>query len=93
MDGSGDKTILLDAGLVGSGSGDGDMLLLVPSGLFGVDTSKFVYLCSKFGVTNNSEDGVEEWYVGAMRAPLTAPEPTTLLLLATGGIAILRRRR
>ena len=92
LDAGGDNYVLLDTAL-GSGSGDGDMLMLVPSDLFGEDQDKYVYLYSKLGVNEIAESGFEEWAVNSGEGLLVTPEPTTLVLLATGTLLLLRRRR
>ena len=91
LDAGGNSSVRLDNGLVGSGSGDGDMLMLVPSYLFGNDDSKYVYLYSEFGADNEADDGQEEWSV-AVGTPLV-PEPATLAMLLAGGAVLLRRRK
>lgn len=65
LDSGGDVSVLLDARL-NSGSGAGDMLLLVPNSLFvGMDPGSFVYLYSKFGgeAGASANSGFEEWAV------------------------------
>jgi hypothetical protein len=73
-----------------SGSGSGDMLLYVPTSLFGA--GQFVYLYSEFGEHNANNDGFEEWAVRT--ASTTVPEPGMLLLLGVGlvGVTAVRRR-
>jgi hypothetical protein len=66
------------------GSGNGDMIALIPISALGTDGSNFVYLYSKFGVMQGfeSDAGFEEWGVRGVSGPI--PEPTTLLLLGLG---------
>jgi len=90
LDQTGDNWIVLDAGLE-SGSGGGDVLVLIPNDLFGEDETKFVYLYSKFGVTVPCGGGFEEWAV-ALGGPIV-PEPSAFLLLCTAIPVLLRMRR
>lgn len=69
------------------GSGAGDMLALIPKSLF-TGNNNYVYLFSRFGDTFSSDAGFEEW--SALQG---APEPTTIGLLAIGGLTLLLRRR
>ena len=65
MDAGGDKSILLDARL-NSGSGSGDMVLLIPDANFaGADPNSFVYLYSQMGSVAGAtaNGGFEEWAV------------------------------
>jgi hypothetical protein len=73
MDGERDVSVKLDARL-NSGSGSGDMLLLVPNSAFaGQDPNSFLYLYSKFGgeTWGAANGGFEEWAVRA--APPVSP--------------------
>ncbi len=90
LDDSVDNWILLDASL-SSGSGSGDMTLLVPNNLFGTDDAKYIYLYSEFGQNVASDDGFEEWAVGVGGA--VNPEPATLSMLVLGGLGLIRRKR
>ncbi|MDY6914155.1 MAG: PEP-CTERM sorting domain-containing protein [Planctomycetota bacterium] len=90
MDAGGDNYVKLDANL-SSGSGDGDMLAFIPSSLFGSDQSKYVYLYCEFGDNYDSDGGFEEWAIGVGGPVL--PEPGTMVLLASGGVGLLLRRR
>lgn len=70
---SGTDAIKLNARL-SSGSGSGDMRLLVPEAAFaGANGSSFLYLYSKFGglAGAGANGGFEEWSVG----PATPPPP------------------
>src|SRR5262249_21159971 len=65
LDANGDVSVLLNARL-NSGSGSGDMRLLVPNAAFaGADPGSFVYLFSKFGgvAGASANSGFEEWAV------------------------------
>ena len=65
LDAAGDVSVLLDAKL-NSGSGSGDMVLLVPDSAFANgDPNGFVYLYSKMGVRTGAtaNGGFEEWAV------------------------------
>ena len=89
LDAGEDNWIKLDYSLNG-GSGQGDMLVYLPDSLFsGAD--EYVYVYSKFGENSPADDGFEEWAHG-VGLPVI-PEPVTLLLLATGGLVILRQHR
>ncbi|MGH9361295.1 MAG: PEP-CTERM sorting domain-containing protein, partial [Thermoanaerobaculia bacterium] len=101
MDAGGDNTVELDYKL-NNGSGSGDMLMLVPVSLF-TGPNQFVYLYSEFGNPNHEDDGFEEWAAVMSDSPPPPPppppipEPTTMLLLgaglvAMGGVKKLRRK-
>jgi hypothetical protein len=63
LDVSKDSWVKLDYDL-GSGSGRGDMEMLVPVSFFGGSSpNTFVYLFSRFGDNFSSGDGFEEWSV------------------------------
>src|SRR5262245_16149322 len=75
MDGAGDVAVKLDYRL-NSGSGSGDMTLLIPNSVFaGQDPNSFLYLYSKFGgeTWGTANSGFEEWAVKA--APPVSPPP------------------
>jgi hypothetical protein len=60
LDAGGDNAVLLDARLNNS-IDSADMVLYVPDSAFFVGT--YVYVYSKFGVTNAANDGYEQWAV------------------------------
>jgi hypothetical protein len=63
IDAGGDNWVKLDYNL-GTGSGQGDMRLLVPVSAFGTATAgTFIYLYSVFGENHANNDGYEEWAV------------------------------
>jgi hypothetical protein len=94
LDDGEDSYVVLDYSLNG-GSGQGDMLAYIPDSLFmdefEVYLGEYVYLYSKFGENSPADDGYEEWAHGINGS--VVPEPTTLLLLGLGGLAMLRRKR
>jgi hypothetical protein len=70
LDSAGDVTVKLNYRL-NSGSGSGDVLVLIPDSAFdGQPADSFVYLYSKFGCNYKGNAGFEEW---AVRTPSVAP--------------------
>ena len=94
---SNDNYVQLDYNLGSPASGfPSDMVFYLPNSLFG--SNQYVYLYSQFGQIDNdinkheSNVGSEEWGVRAA----AVPEPASVWLLSTGGLALaatLRRRR
>jgi hypothetical protein len=81
LDAGGDNTVKLNARL-NSGSGSGDMRLLIPDAAFAAGgPGSFVYLYSKFGgmAGASANGGFEEWSVraAAPAAPPVVPPPPT----------------
>ena len=85
-----------------SGSGSGDIQLLVLNSLFAY-AGQYVYLYSKFGdgtytgTVYGASDGFEEWALREATTPPppppVIPEPGSLVLLGTGLLAVARRLR
>jgi hypothetical protein len=92
--------VLLDYSLASSGSGKDDMEVLIPISFFSnVLPSDYFYLYSKFGGVGwdkvngrdySSSAGFEEWHYDP---PAGVPEPSSILLLGTGLIALIGVRR
>ncbi len=84
MDLPGDNHVKLDYNL-NSGSGQGDMRLLVPAAAFGAaGPNTFVYLYSLFGENFENNDGYEEWAVRE-GMPIIPLPPAVLI----GGVGLL----
>ncbi len=96
LDGLVDSAILLDYGVVGSGSGRADMVALIPLSVIPAslqNASSSLYLYSQFGVTANpygpggidatSDAGFEEW--AWVRGSVTCPPGSTNLDCGGGG--------
>jgi hypothetical protein len=95
MDMGGDSWVRMDYNL-GSGSGQGDVRMLVPVSAFGAAGSgTFVYLYSFFGTNNVSNDGFEEWAIQTDNLIVPLPPAATTGLASLIGIGALRvaRRR
>src|SRR5262249_15772591 len=68
-----DSWIVLNYDLA-SGSGQGDMVMFVPvSNFAGAPSGTYVYLFTRFGDHETSDDGFEEW--AAVTGPVAAPGP------------------
>lgn len=91
----GDTTVNLDY-TRNSGSGSGDMFMLVPVSLFaGTMPEDYVYFYSAFGGMNSSDAGFEEWAL-PQSAPIQnseVPEPGSMILLGTGLLFASRKLR
>lgn len=88
LDAGGDSVVRIED--FNSGSGAGDVRIFVPVSAFGnAAASDFMYLYARFGDTDATEGGFEEF------AAVTIPLPTTagLGLAGLAGLAIRRRRR
>jgi hypothetical protein len=105
MDAGGDNWVALNYAL-NSGSGSGDMFLLVPNSSFAsLAGTTNVTLYSQFGLQGlnpsgftgdfGSSDGFEEWAVRQGIAPpdLLVPEPLTAVLFAIGLTTLVVGRR
>ena len=92
LDAGGDNEVLLDASRT-SGSGQGDMFLMVPVSAFGsTASSDFVYLYSLFGQNNPNNGGFEEWAIRESTALVPLPPGAWAGVWTLGAIALLRRR-
>ena len=95
----GDVTVNLDYRR-NSGSGSGDMFLLVPVSLFaGANADDYVYFYSKF---SESGAGFEEWAMrnalrqGPINGPIQTepvPEPGSMMLMGTGLLLAVKKFR
>jgi hypothetical protein len=71
-----------------NGQGKNDLVALLPT--FYSATDQWVMLYSKFGEHGKAEGSFEAWKVGAAAV---VPEPATMLLIPTGALLLLSRRR
>jgi hypothetical protein len=100
MDASADSVVLLNAGLISSGSGRADMTALIPLSAFsGAAPTDYVYIYSNFGHVGvvgdrnyGGSDGFEEW-ARPVNPLEVAPEPATLAFMGLGMAFMLVRRR
>jgi hypothetical protein len=96
MDAGVDSHVLLDYSL-NPGSGGGDMFAYLKASLFAGKGDQYLYLYSRFGDTNASNDGFEEWArLGGPSdppEPPVVPEPASLLLVGGGLLSALAARR
>jgi len=92
LDAGGDNFVKLDYSL-NTGSGSGDMFMLVPVSAFGnTGANEFVYLFSRFGDNNANNAGFEEW---AIVSPVPLPTSAWAGLAGLGFAGLrwgLRRR-
>ena len=63
------------------------MYAYIPDSLFGTSPSDYIYLYSKFGVNNNSDDGREKWLTSS------APIPATVWMFGAGLVGLFGIRR
>jgi hypothetical protein len=95
LDANGDTFILLDAKIGAPGSGNSDMLALIPKSAFaGALSTDFVYLYSHFGASARCQAGFEEWAAHHV-VDHVIPEPGTITLVGAGllGVLVFLRRR
>jgi MYXO-CTERM domain-containing protein len=93
VDAGGDNWVVIDSNL-GSGSGQGDMRLLVPVADFaGATADQYVYLFSRFGDHDNNNGGFEEWSLQGAATAIPLPGAGAMALAGLAGVAARRRRR
>jgi hypothetical protein len=84
LDAGGDNWVKLNDSL-NTGSGTGDMFLLVPDLAFaGMPAGSYVYLYSKFGVHYGANSGAEEWAVKGNGQ--SVPPPPTPMATVSGTV-------
>jgi hypothetical protein len=71
-----------------NGQGKNDLVALLPT--FYTADDQWVMLYSKFGEHGKAEGSFEAWKIGAAAV---VPEPATMLLIPTGALLLLSRRR
>jgi hypothetical protein len=92
MDAGGDSWVKMDYSLA-SGSGQGDVRMLVPvSDFAGATDNQFVYLYSQFGTNFASNDGFEEWSVQSEQQIVPLPLGSMAGGLGLLTVAALRRK-
>jgi hypothetical protein len=93
LDSGGDNYVKLDYSL-NSGSGQGDMFLLVPLSAFGsASAADFLYLYSEFGEHNANNDGYEEWAIREAGPIVPLPPAALAGLLGLGVVGAARKLR
>jgi hypothetical protein len=95
MDAGGDNWVKMDYNL-GSGSGQGDVRMLVPVTAFGTASSgTFIYLYSFFGTNFATNDGFEEWAIQTDNLVVPMPPAAITGMASLAGFGLLRvvRRR
>ncbi|HEY1378620.1 MAG TPA: SdrD B-like domain-containing protein [Gemmataceae bacterium] len=85
LDAGGDNWVKLNYRL-NSGSGSGDMTVLIPASLLGSDPGRYVYLYSAFGENQAANSGFEEWSVRVVGGAggSSQPPPQTALSSLSG---------
>jgi len=92
MDAGGDNFVRLDYNL-NSGSGQGDMRMLVPLSAFGgAGAGTFIYLYSRFGENNANNDGYEEWAVFGEGTIIPLPPAAMAGMVGLAAAGFARRR-
>jgi hypothetical protein len=101
LDAGGDSAVTVDYDNF-AGSGKLDLYAYIPTGNFGSDLDKYVYLFSEFGPPDSKVDaGFEEWATREPKPeppeePPSIPEPATMLLFGTlclFGFGLSRKRK
>jgi hypothetical protein len=93
LDAGADREVLLDYNLIGRGNGESDLFIFIPAF---ATTDTYLYLYSKLGGKGGpyQVDGTfSEWSFFDAPSVVAVPEPASLLLLATGIVGVLARRR
>jgi hypothetical protein len=90
MDSAGDNWVKLNYSL-NSGSGSGDMYMLIPTTVLSQFSNVILY--SAFGSNFRNNDGFEEWFTTSAQAPIPEPGTGALLLAGLLGMFGVMRRR